>query len=76
MPSERLLTPQERTFKIAMSALTLISPALLIGADLFGGCCKQPVLTQRGLSPDQVNLGFFDSRATIRCLLRQTLVGI
>ncbi len=36
MPSERLLTPQEQTFKMAMSALTPISSAFGGKADEIG----------------------------------------
>ncbi len=48
MPPELLLYPQQRTFKKAMSAFSPNSSALHPGADLFGGCCKQPLLTLSG----------------------------
>ncbi len=46
MPPERLLSPQERTFKNAMSALYPISSALPPGADVLKACARFPVLTQ------------------------------
>ena len=48
MPQIRLLTPQERTFKIAMSALTPITSALPPGADVLEACARLPGLTLSG----------------------------
>ncbi len=48
MPPIRLLTPQQQTFKMTMSALSLISSALPPTADVFEACARLPVLTLSG----------------------------
>jgi hypothetical protein len=50
MPPERLLSPQEQTFKIAMSAYPPISSALPLEADLPGGVVKGLNVTHNGQS--------------------------
>ncbi len=60
MPSERLLTPQQRTFKLAMSALTPISSALPPEADEKLGSEKRLKLTQSGPLLSPIGVTAFD----------------
>ncbi len=46
----RLLSPQEQTFKMAMSVLSPNSSALPPGADVLEACARLPVLTHNGHS--------------------------
>ena len=50
MPPIRLLTPQEQTFKMAMSVIPILMSVVRGKADQIRGCHKQPLLTRSGRS--------------------------